>query len=85
MPALAFFASFCYECFLGIQLWFQNVFFDAVLLGTIFFVDELINFEFFPCYFFLVVDKLWKIYTTVEKIWVFLVLFPRLVDDKWWE
>ena len=52
MPALAFVASFCYECFLGIQLWFQNVFFNAVLLGTEIFVDELINFEFFPCYFF---------------------------------
>jgi len=38
--------------FLGIQLWYQNGFFNVVLFGTEIFVDELINIGCFPCYFF---------------------------------
>jgi hypothetical protein len=49
---IAFFVVIILFSFLGIQLWYQNGFFNVVLLGTEIFVDELINIGCFPCYFF---------------------------------
>jgi len=54
MQILSFFAFCCYHFvfFSGIQLWFQNGFFNVVFLGTEIFFDGLINFGLFPCFFF---------------------------------
>jgi hypothetical protein len=49
---IAFFVVIILFSFLGIQLWYQNGFFNVVLLGTEIFVNELINIGCFPCYFF---------------------------------
>jgi hypothetical protein len=49
---IAFFVVIILFSFLGIQLWYQNGFFNVVLLGIEIFVDELINIGCFPCYFF---------------------------------